>query len=115
VRVALAGNRLGLFFLWCNRPYSRGRVQLASPDAAIAPRADLNLLDDARDLERLAVGVKMLAKVVAASGLGRDQRDFFPAAFSPRVKALSRVGQGNAMLTSMLGVLLDTPAPIRAR
>ena len=107
------GNRLGLFFLWCNRPYSRGRVQLASPDAAIAPRADLNLLDDARDLERLAVGVKMLAKVVAASGLGRDQRDFFPAAFSPRVKALSRVGRGNAILTSMLGVLLDTPAPIR--
>jgi len=107
------GNRLGLFFLWCNRPYSRGRVQLASPDAAMPPRADLNLLDDARDLERLAVGVKMLAKVVAASGLGRDQRDFFPAAFSPRVKALSRVGQGNAMLTSMLGVLLDTPAPIR--
>ena len=107
------GNRLGLFFLWCNRPYSRGRVQLASPDAAMPPRADLNLLDDARDLERLAVGVKMLAKVVAASGLGRDQRDFFPAAFSPRVKTLSRVGQGNAMLTSMLGVLLDTPAPIR--
>jgi len=107
------GNRLGLFFLWCNRPYSRGRVQLTSPDAASAPRADLNLLDDARDLERLAVGVKMLAKVVAASGLGRDQRDFFPAAFSPRVKALSRVGQGNALLTSMLGVLLDTPAPIR--
>jgi 5-(hydroxymethyl)furfural/furfural oxidase len=107
------GNRLGLFFLWCNRPYSRGRVQLVSPDASSAPRADLNLLDDARDLERLAVGVKMLAQVVAASGLGRDQRDFFPAAFSPRVKALSRVGPGNAMLTSMLGVLLDTPAPIR--
>ena len=107
------GNRLGLFFLWCNRPYSRGRVQLASPDAAVAPRVELNLLDDERDLERLAAGVRMLAKVVAASGLGHDQRDFFPAAFSPRVKALSRVGQGNALLTSMLGTLLDAPAPIR--
>jgi 5-(hydroxymethyl)furfural/furfural oxidase len=107
------GNRLGLFFLWCNRPYSRGRVQLASPDAAVAPRVELNLLDDKRDLERLAVGVRMLAKIVAASGLGHDQGDFFPAAFSPRVKALSRVGQGNALLTSMLGMLLETPAPIR--
>jgi 5-(hydroxymethyl)furfural/furfural oxidase len=29
------------------------------------------------------------------------------------VKALSRVGEGNALLTSMLGTLLDTPAPIR--
>ena len=107
------GNRLGLFFLWCNRPYSRGRVQLASPDAAVAPRVELNLLDDQRDLDRLAVGVRLLAKVVAASGLGRDQRDFFPAAFSPRVKALSRVGEGNALLTSVLGTLLDAPAPIR--
>ena len=107
------GNRLGLFFLWCNRPYSRGRVQLVSSDAAVAPRVELNLLDDRRDLDRLAVGVRMLAKIVAASGLGHDQRDFFPAAFSPRVKALSRVGEGNALLTSMLGALLDTPAPIR--
>ncbi|MGF6840286.1 5-(hydroxymethyl)furfural/furfural oxidase [Paraburkholderia youngii] len=107
------GNRLGLFFLWCNRPYSRGRVQLASPDAAVAPRVDLNLLDDERDLQRLAAGVRMLARVVGASGLGRDSRDFFPAAFSPRVKALSKVGEGNALLTSILGVLLDTPAPLR--
>ncbi|HDR8948381.1 TPA: GMC family oxidoreductase N-terminal domain-containing protein [Burkholderia vietnamiensis] len=107
------GNRLGLFFLWCNRPYSRGRVQLASPDAAVAPRVDLNLLDDERDLQRLAAGVRMLARIVDASGLGRDARDFFPAAFSPRVKALSQVGEGNALLTSMLGVLLDTPAPLR--
>ncbi|EUC17023.1 UNVERIFIED_ORG: 5-(hydroxymethyl)furfural/furfural oxidase [Burkholderia sp. CF145] len=107
------GNRLGLFFLWCNRPYSRGRVQLVSPDASIAPRVELNLLEDARDLERLAAGVRMLARVVDASGLGHDARDFFPAAFSPRVKALSRVGKGNALLTSILGTLLDTPAPLR--
>ena len=107
------GNRLGLFFLWCNRPYSRGRVRLVSPDAAVPPRVDLNLLDDPRDVARLAFGVRMLAKIVEASGLGHDPRDFFPAAFSPRVKALSRVGTGNAALTSMLGVLLDTPAPIR--
>jgi 5-(hydroxymethyl)furfural/furfural oxidase len=107
------GNRLGLFFLWCNRPYSRGRVQLVSPDAAVPPRVDLNLLDDPRDVARLTFGVRMLAKIVEASGLGHDPRDFFPAAFSARVKALSRVGTGNAALTSMLGVLLDTPAPIR--
>jgi 5-(hydroxymethyl)furfural/furfural oxidase len=107
------GNRLGLFFLWCNRPYSRGRVQLASPDATAAPRVDLNLLDDERDLQRLAAGVRMLARIVDASGLGRDSRDFFPAAFSPRVKALSKVGEGNALVTSILGALLDTPPPLR--
>lgn len=107
------GNRLGLFFLWCNRPYSRGHVRLVSPDAAVPPRVDLNLLDDPRDVARLASGVRILAKIVEASGVGHDPRDFFPAAFSPRVKALSRVGTLNAALTSVLGVLLDTPAPIR--
>jgi len=107
------GNRLGLFFLWCNRPYSRGRVQLVSPDAAVAPRVDLNLLDDERDTARLAAGIRLLAKVVEASGLNRDSRDFFPAAFSPRVKALSRVSKTNAVVTSLLGAMLDTPAPLR--
>ncbi|WP_414696958.1 GMC family oxidoreductase [Paraburkholderia sp.] len=107
------GNRLGLFFLWCNRPYSRGRVQLMSNDPFAAPRVDLNLLDDERDVARLAAGVRMLSRVVAAAGLGGDSRDFFPAAFSPRVKALSRVSKTNAVLTSLLGLLLDTPAPVR--
>lgn len=107
------GNRLGLFFLWCNRPYSRGRVQLVSPDAAVAPRVDLNLLDDERDTARLVAGIRLLAKVVEASGLNRDPRDFFPAAFSPRVKALSRVSKTNAVVTSLLGAMLDTPAPLR--
>ena len=107
------GNRLGLFFLWCNRPYSRGQVRLVSPDPAVAPHVELNLLDDERDLARLAAGVRMLANVVAASGLSHDQRDLFPAAFSPRVKALSHVSKSNAMLTSLAGLLLDTPAPLR--
>jgi len=107
------GNRLGLFFLWCNRPHSRGRVQLLSADSDAAPRVDLNLLDDERDLQRLTTGVRMLARVVQASGLGRDSRDFFPAAFSPRVKALSQVSERNARLTAVLGTLLDTPAPLR--
>jgi len=55
----------------------------------------------------------LLSKVVEASGLNRDPRDFFPAAFSPRVKALSRVSKTNAVVTSLLGAMLDTPAPLR--
>src|SRR3569623_106332 len=84
------GNRLGLFFLWCNRPHSRGRVQLVSADPAAPPRVDLNLLAAPRAIARLACGVRPLAEIVAASGLGENARDFFPAAFSARVKALSR-------------------------
>jgi 5-(hydroxymethyl)furfural/furfural oxidase len=107
------GNRLGLFFLWCNRPYSRGRVQLASKDPALPPDVSLNLLDDERDLQRMAIGVRRMAEVVRHSELHRHEADFFPATFSARVKALSRYTPANAWLTRALGLALDTPAPLR--
>ena len=107
------GNRLGLFFLWCNRPYSRGQVRLVSPDPQVAPDIELNLLSDERDLQRMATGVRMLAEVVQGSALHRHPGDFFPAAFSPRVKALSRVTPANKILTQVLGAALDVPAPLR--
>jgi 5-(hydroxymethyl)furfural/furfural oxidase len=107
------GNRLGLFFLWCNRPYSRGQVRITSRDALAAPEVELNLLADERDLQRMAIGVRRLAEVVTHSELHRHPDDFFPAAFSPRVKALSRYTPANALLTRVLGLGLDTPAPLR--
>jgi 5-(hydroxymethyl)furfural/furfural oxidase len=107
------GNRLGLFFLWCNRPYSRGQVQLISPDPLTPPQVDLNLLSDERDLQRLAIGIRKLAEVVRHTDLHRHPDDFFPAAFSPRVKALSQFNGANAALTRVLGAALDTPAPLR--
>ena len=107
------GNRLGLFFLWCNRPFSRGHVRLVSPDITAAPEIELNLLADERDLQRMAIGVRKLAEVVQGSALHRHPGDFFPAAFSARVKALSRVTPANAALTRVLGAVLDSPAPLR--
>lgn len=107
------GNRLGLFFLWCNRPYSRGHVRIVSPDSLVAPEVELNLLADQRDLERMAIGVRRLAAVLQRTDLHRHIGDFFPAAFSPRIKALSRVSPANALLTRLLGLGLDTPAPLR--
>jgi 5-(hydroxymethyl)furfural/furfural oxidase len=107
------GNRLGLFFLWCNRPFSRGRVQIVSPDPSVAAEIELNLLSDERDLLRMASGVRKLAEVIQGSALHRHPGDFFPAAFSPRVKALSRVTPANKLLTELLGAVLDTPAPLR--
>jgi 5-(hydroxymethyl)furfural/furfural oxidase len=107
------GNRLGLFFLWCNRPFSRGHVQIVSPDPSVATEIELNLLSDERDLLRVAFGVRKLAEVIQGSPLHRHPGDFFPAAFSPRVKALSRVTPANKLLTELLGAVLDTPAPLR--
>ena len=107
------GARLGLYFLWCNRPYSAGRVSLVSPDPGRYPSVELNLLDDPRDLERMMAGVRMLARLVINPVLNVAADDFFPASFSPRIKRLSTFNRTNGIAASVLGALLDVPASLR--
>ena len=107
------GARLGLYFLWCNRPFSAGRVSLVSPDPDRYPSVELNLLEDSRDLERMMAGVRMLARLVVNPVLNSAPDDFFPASYSPRIKQLSGVGRANGIAASVLGALLDVPAQLR--
>jgi 5-(hydroxymethyl)furfural/furfural oxidase len=107
------GARLGLYFLWCNRPYSAGRLSLASSDPRQYPSVDLNLLEDPRDLERIMAAVKMLFALVVHPALNSAAGDFFPASFSPRIKRLSQFNRANGLAASALGALLDLPAGLR--
>ncbi|WP_063694947.1 GMC family oxidoreductase [Bradyrhizobium stylosanthis] len=107
------GTRLGLYFLWCNRPHSSGSLTLASRDPGIYPVVDFNLLSDARDLERMVASVRLLAKLVVHSALNPHAGDFFPASYSPRIKRLSRHGTANRIIASILGPMLDVPAGLR--
>jgi 5-(hydroxymethyl)furfural/furfural oxidase len=109
------GARLGLYFLWCNRPYSAGRVSLVSPDPGRYPSVELNLLDDPRDLERMMAAVRKLAALVIHPALNAATEDFFPASFSPRIKKLSAFNRANGVAASVLGALLDVPAKLRHR
>lgn len=107
------GARLALYFLWCNRPYSVGALRLASPDPDTPAAADFNLLGDARDLARLAAGVRLLMRLVVSPALNPRPGDLFPAGFSPRIKRLSRVSRWNGRKTEVLGRMLDISAPLR--
>ena len=107
------GSRLGLYFLWCNRPFSAGRVSLVSSDPARYPSLELNLLEDPRDLERMMAAVRTLARLVINPVLNPAAEDFFPASFSPRIKRLSAVNRANGIAASVLGALLDVPAKLR--
>ncbi|MGR7993996.1 GMC family oxidoreductase [Xanthobacter sp. ZOL 2024] len=107
------GRRLGLYFLWCNRPKSSGTVRLLSPDPAHYPQADLNLLSHPDDLARMMAGVRRLVPLLLSPALNPDPGDLFPAAFSPFVKRLSRVSPVNALATELIGALLDAPAVLR--
>ncbi|WP_257824750.1 GMC family oxidoreductase [Burkholderia glumae] len=51
------------------RPWSRGTVTLASADAREAPRIDPRFLSDARDLELLMKGAKVIRRILAAQPL----------------------------------------------
>ena len=108
------GQRLGLYFLWCNRPWSAGSLQLTSPDPDRHPEVDLGLLDDPRDLARMVDGVRRLARLVLHPGLNPDPDEFFPAGFSPRIKRLSAFNSANAKATALLGAALDLAGPLRA-
>ncbi len=107
------GQRLGLYFLWCNQPYSSGSLRLTAPGADTYPAVDLNLLSDPRDLGRMIDGVRRLAGLVVHPALNANPDDFFPAAFSPRIKRLSTVSPANAAITAVLGAMLDVPAALR--
>jgi len=107
------GTRLGLYFLWCNRPYSSGTLTLASRDPRTYPAVDFNLLSDARDLERMVAAVRLLARFVVHPALNPEAGDFFPASYSPRIKRLSRHGIANRIIASILGPMLDVPAGLR--
>jgi 5-(hydroxymethyl)furfural/furfural oxidase len=107
------GQRLGLYFLWCNRPYSAGRVSLASPEPGRYPLVELNLLDDPRDLQRMVAGIRMLASLVIDPAINAAADDFFPASFSPRIKRLSAFNRANGIAGAVLGAMLDVPAKLR--
>jgi 5-(hydroxymethyl)furfural/furfural oxidase len=107
------GARLGLYFSWCNRPFSAGRLSLRSPDPRDYPAVDLNLLDDSRDLERMMAATRKLFALAVHPALNAAAGDFFPASFSPRIKKLSQFNRANGLAASVLGAMLDVPAGLR--
>lgn len=106
------GARLATYFIWCNRPHARGQVRLATLDPGAAPEVDLNLLGDARDLQRLADGVRRFAHMAPSMPFGHPG-GAAPLALSPRAKALSRNTPANKALAQVAAALVDAAGPLR--
>lgn len=107
------GVRLGSFLMWCNKPYSRGRVLLANAQPQAEPDVDFNLLGDRRDYDRLAAGVQKMAGLFAHPALADIARDAFPSAYSERVRRIGAVSTKNRILTNILAAIMDGPGPVR--
>jgi 5-(hydroxymethyl)furfural/furfural oxidase len=107
------GTRLGSFLMWCNKPYSRGRVLLNSASPNAEPDVDFNMLSDRRDYERLAQGVRRMASYFNHPVMAGISADAFPSAYSERVRKIGAVNTKNRILTNILAGILDGPAPLR--
>ena len=107
------GERLGTIQAYILFPFSRGCVRLTSADPAVPPEIQLRLLDDARDLDRLADGLKRAVRVFRSDAVARVALDPFATCYSDRTRSIGRDNLKNRLLTRALATLLDMPAPIR--
>ena len=107
------GLRLGSFLMWCNKPYSRGLVTIASADFRDEPDVSFEMLSDRRDLERMKDGVRRMAKVYTDPVLAAVARDPFPSCYSEAVRRIGKVTTKNKILTAILGKIMDCPSAIR--
>jgi 5-(hydroxymethyl)furfural/furfural oxidase len=107
------GRALGALIVCVYKPYSRGRLQIASADASAEARIEFNLLSDARDLTRLVQGVAMASELLAHPGVGAAAADIFPARYTPRIRALNRRSAWNGVIAAAGSVLMESSATLR--
>jgi 5-(hydroxymethyl)furfural/furfural oxidase len=107
------GEQIGSLLTWINKPYSRGRVTLdsAAPDAE--PRVEFAMLSDYRDVERLKIGLRLIARLFEAPALRAVANDPFPTSYSERIRDLGVVSRKNLVLTTILAGMLDGNAWLR--
>ena len=91
--------------LW--KPFSRGRVSLASREASHQPLVEFNFLDDERDLRRLMHGFRWVVDFLSSDPvrplLGRP----FPVRFTDRLRRLNRLTRANAVQSRVIAALLN--------
>lgn len=105
------GTRIGTIFFWVNKSFSRGFLQLTSPNPGAEPHVDFRMLSDPRDLDRLAIALRKGAQVLRDPALKAQCRHVFPASYSPRVAGVAAPGRWNSAQRGILSAGLDIAGP----
>jgi 5-(hydroxymethyl)furfural/furfural oxidase len=104
------GEQIASMTMWVNKAFSEaGEVRLRSADINAPPLVNFNLLQDKRDLDRLAAAFRRLARMFDIPAVQAAVAHPFAASFSEKVKAVGIVNRKNAVLTAILSRLLDGP------
>lgn len=107
------GTRLGSMLMWCNKPYSRGSLELNSANATDEPKVNFDMLSDRRDLVRMMDGLRRMAGLFDDQALSKVASDPFPSCYSERVRKIGAVNKKNKILTTILATMMDGPQIIR--
>ena len=107
------GERIGGLFLVLMKPFSRGRVTLASPDPNEAPRIEVNAFGDERDLARAMLSMRFAHELLSQPAVRALTTWRFGGSFSERVRALDAYRPFNGIRSALGSALLDGPAPLR--
>jgi choline dehydrogenase len=79
------------------RPRSRGRLSLTSPDPRIQPRIELNYLDDPEDMRRMVDGVRLAWRVAQWPAIARHAEHI--AILTEEMVASDEILQGYLQMT----------------
>lgn len=107
------GERVGLMMLWVNKSFSTGEVKLNPNDPMGVPDVDFNMCSDERDLERLKIGVRMMAKLCEMPELRDTLHDVFPISYSDRARRYAVYNTANKFQTWVGGQAMDLSGPLR--
>ena len=108
------GRRIGGFYGWVNKSYSRGRVRLGEVAEGV-PEVDFRMLSDRRDLLRLMQSFRMSVRVLQRAKAAGAVLEVFPSGYSDRIKALARPGLRNGVVMGVAGPLMDASGALRRR
>lgn len=107
------GRRLCTIQTYILQPFSRGKVDLKSPEVDAEPDVRFNLLSDARDLARTVDAVRRTVDILRTAPVAALARHPFLSSYSDRVRAIGAVGWRNRLLTAVLAGALDLVWPVR--
>lgn len=107
------GKRLGMMMLWVNRSFSTGEVKLTAREHAAPLDIDFNMCSDARDLERLMIGVRLMCRLQADPAVRETVEQMFPISYSDRARALAVHSTVNEWQTAVGATLMDASAALR--
>src|SRR5690606_28732992 len=103
------GRRIGSLFSWINKPYSQGFIRLDPENPNGPPDMHLEMLSDARDLERMKVAVRKMAVFYATEALQAAAAHPFAATHGAMAKLVGDVNLGNWAATMVPALLTDGP------